>query len=180
MVIGNSTDGKAFREHVFYFICDLLSGKLTHGVLPKINNIKIDIIPVDVVAKAIAFSIDNNNFSGEIFNLSSGKKNIPSIFELQKEIYKTSNKIGINIKHPISINSRTFFLLLKTAIFFLSKKNKKRIKLLPYLLEYLNFDQEFDNKRFLYNFKIDPDSLHWTNYTGKNISNYFLKNKNKE
>ena len=60
----------------------------------------------------------------------------------------------------------------------MSERNKKRIKLLPHLLEYLNFDQEFDNTGFIESFRVERKTLNWKEYIKVNISNYILKSKN--
>ena len=53
MVVGDAHDGKIIQFQVFYYLCEFLSGRRTAGIIPDAGDIRLDIIPVDYVARAI-------------------------------------------------------------------------------------------------------------------------------
>ncbi|MBS0551136.1 MAG: SDR family oxidoreductase, partial [Proteobacteria bacterium] len=53
MVIGDSRDGRIIHFQIFYYICEILSGRRTFGLYPDFGEIRLDVIPVDWVADAL-------------------------------------------------------------------------------------------------------------------------------
>ncbi len=146
MIVGDSETGEIIRFQVFYYLCDFLSGMFTFGVLPKIDGFKLDIIPVDFVAKAISKSLGDERTIGRIFHLSSGESHSVDLMTLATMVAKIYNKLGYSRQNRlIFINLGLFVILLKSISFFSSRDLKKRLATLPYFFDYLSEKQVFDN-----------------------------------
>lgn len=72
MVVGDSQTGKIIHFQVFYYLCEFLSGRQTGGVLPRLNGVQLDTIPVDYVADVLCWSVGREDTAGEILHLCSG------------------------------------------------------------------------------------------------------------
>lgn len=72
MVVGHSQTGRIIHFQVFYYLCDLLSGRKTCGIVVDTGEARLDIIPVDYAARAIHLASQHPETVGRIFHLCSG------------------------------------------------------------------------------------------------------------
>ncbi len=147
MVVGDSRTGKIIHFQIFYYLGEFLSGKLTHGFLPIIKDVKLDTIPVDYVARALHWSSGNDACNGKIFHLCSGPDqamDIPELTDLLRaNLISRDNKLPRLHRIPITL-FRRFISLVGLAA---SQKTKKALKNLHLFLDYLDDQQLFDNTK---------------------------------
>lgn len=149
MVIGDSRDGRIIHFQIFYFICEFLSGRKTHGLYPDFGNVRLDLIPVDYVASAIAASSRDSGCSGSIFHLCSGPQASPTLAELRQTIRDTFRTYGHEVPRAITIPRGLFSLLPRITSVLLPAGNRKALTTLPIYMDYLADQQGFANARYL-------------------------------
>ena len=88
MVVGDSIAGRIIHFKVFYHICEFLSGRRTFGITPLTGSTKLDIVPVDYVAKVIAWSSRTQSTIGKVLHECSSGKNAIPISELRQMVRK--------------------------------------------------------------------------------------------
>lgn len=147
MVVGDSRTGEIIHFQIFYHICEFLSGRRTLGVVPRIENIKLDIIPADYVAKVIAWSKSDDKATGCILHECSGSENSLTIHDLTKRIQPIFRKNGIALPKKITVPVWLFRGMLPLIGIFVSKKMKRSLKVLPVFFDYLQENQEFGNEK---------------------------------
>lgn len=143
MVVGNSVTGKIVHFQVFYHLCEFLSGQHTRGLIPRAQGVFLDTIPVDYVARAIAYSSQHaNETSGKIFHLCSGTASvaIPDLVKCIQDSFSRDDKVAVR-----SIPSGLFRRSLPIMSWFASERGKKALRNLPIFLDYLDFPQQFSN-----------------------------------
>lgn len=159
MVVGHSETGKIIHFQIFYYICNFLSGRLTFGLLPHLGNAKLDIIPVDYVAKCIKTSSQRPDFSGLIFHLCSGVDQSLKLTELSRAVKKLANEHGFKTPHVIEVPLWTFNILVGFSNFFSTDKVRRAIKSFPFFLEYLKDNNQFENRLSIGKLSIQPPSI---------------------
>lgn len=149
MVVGNSRTGEIIHFQIFYHICEFLSGRRTLGLVPQIENMKLDIIPADYVAKVIACSKSDDKATGCILHECSGYENSLSISELREKIQAIFREKGVALPKNITLPVWLFRGMLPLIGIFVSKKIKRSLKVLPVFFDYLQENQEFGNEKTL-------------------------------
>lgn len=145
MVIGDSRTGKIIHFQIFYHICEFLSGIRTWGVFPPLKNATIDLIPVDFVANAIAWSSVNTSTIGKIFHLCAGPDGQMQLLALQDIILREFKNNRIPVRRPLYFPIVFFRLLAPLLKLVVSGKYRKAISTLPIFLDYLTSRSTFLN-----------------------------------
>lgn len=159
MVIGDSRDGRIIHFQIFYFICEFLSGRRTHGLYPDFGDVRLDVIPVDYVASAIAASSRASECSGKIFHLCSGPDASPTLTELRQTVRDTFGAHGRKVPRAITVPRRLFASLPRIASALSPAGSRKALTTLPIYMDYLADQQGFANARY----------LEWLTPTGKTL-----------
>ena len=147
MVVGHSETGKIIHFQVFYHLCEFLSGRHTRGLIPKTEGVSLDTIPVDYVAKAIAYSAQNpDQTQGKIFHLCSGPDAAIPIKALIEQVNQRFSG-GAPVSQPRAISPNLFRKALPIMAWFAGEREKKALHNLPIFLDYLAFPQEFSNQK---------------------------------
>jgi nucleoside-diphosphate-sugar epimerase len=145
MIVGDSITGKIIHFQVFYHLCEFLSGRRTFGILPEVGDARLDIIPVDFVAKAIIWSSNERRTIGKILHLCSGPEHSIPIKSLQTHVFTVFQTLGCRLPATKTI-PRWFFRACLPPIGLLVQPSIRRaMKALPYFLEYLAEEQSFAN-----------------------------------
>ncbi|OHX38405.1 hypothetical protein BJL95_08875 [Methylomonas sp. LWB] len=160
MVVGHSETGKIIHFQIFYYICDFLSGRLTFGLLPHLGNAKLDIIPVDYVAKCIKTSSQRLDFVGKIFHLCSGPDQALKLVDIIKILQCISKEHVSDIPKVISIPLWAFNILTKATKHFIPKSTRRKTKSFPFFLAYLEARTSFDNQLSVQTLPIQPPLTH--------------------
>lgn len=144
MVVGNAATGKIVHFQIFYHLCEFLSGQHTYGLIPKVQGVFLDTIPVDYVARAIIHSSRHPNQTiGRIFHLCSGPPAsipIPDLVNCVGERFNRGAKVKIRAIPP-----SLFRQSLPVMSWFSSERTQKALRNLPLFLDYLDFPQQFSN-----------------------------------
>jgi len=98
MIVGHSVTGKIISFQVFYFLARFLSGRLTHGILPRVTGMTLDVIPADYVARAVHWSSGTDASTGRILHLCSGPERAVPLMEMAQEIAGFYDRLGG--RHP--------------------------------------------------------------------------------
>ena len=136
MVVGDSATGKIVHFQVFYHLCNFLSGRYTHGVLPVLRGACLDVIPVDYVAKAIVFSNKQPQTVGKILHLCSGPDQAIKLETLREMVSKHFPKFQQASK-IVSVPPWFFRWVLFIMRLFTSQKGKRALMSLSLLLGYM-------------------------------------------
>jgi nucleoside-diphosphate-sugar epimerase len=147
MVVGRSDTGKIIHFQVFYHICEFLSGRRTFGVVPKLENAFLDIIPVDYVAKVICWSSEHQETVGMVLHQCSGPEHGIPIEQLKFAIRDIFRSSGTKLPPPFTVPLPLFRSGLPLIGVFLPAPAKRAIKALPFLFDYLEEVQKFSNEK---------------------------------
>jgi thioester reductase-like protein len=146
MVVGDSKTGKIIHFQVFYHLCEFLSGRRTLGILPRMRAARLDIIPVDYVAKAIIWSSSERSAIGRIMHLCSGPEHSISIKELRNRVRSSFKTYGYRLPPSTVIPLWIFETCLPLIALTVSRQMKNAMNALPFFLDYLAEEQSFANK----------------------------------
>jgi thioester reductase-like protein len=147
MVVGRSEDGRIIQFQVFYYLCEFLSGQRTAGIIPDAHDIRLDIVPVDYVARAIQASSIDNVAAGRIFHLCAGPSEAPQINQLAcrvRDFFATHGR-RLPLLRPIPPVLMRALLPLVSRL--ATGDVRRSLKSLPYFLAYLGAPQTFANVR---------------------------------
>lgn len=147
MIVGDSTTGRIMRFQVFYFLMDFLLGRRTRGLVPKTEDAILDIIPVDYVAKAIYLASHDLSTVGQVWHLCSGPEHSWKLEKLVDSARQLLAARGERIPKTRRLSPKVFRLLLQIAGPFTPARSRRFLRGLPYLLDYLDERQVFDNTR---------------------------------
>lgn len=143
MVVGDSQSGKVISFQVFYHICEFVSGKRTFGLLPRLSGAQLDIIPVDYVARVIAWASDNPSTCGQFIHECAGDNQGLPIVELERRLenhaYFSYRKIHISLQ----LFNATITALCRV----LPGKSARVLRTLPHFLNYLDDSQDFHDQK---------------------------------
>jgi thioester reductase-like protein len=147
MVVGAAATGRVIRFQVFYHLVEFLSGRRTHGIYPTLGEARIDLVPVDFVAHAVAWSSGTVDTVGHILHLCSGPQAALPLRELRDLVRAKLIALDEPVPHAITV-PRT---LLRAAIpfvrAFVPSDAKRALGTLPIFLDYLGGEQSFGNDR---------------------------------
>jgi thioester reductase-like protein len=139
MVVGDSRTGRVIRRQVFYHLCEFLSGRRSLGFVPQTKGFRLDIVPVDFVARAIDWS--SRHLSGGVLHLCSGPSKSLDLDDLQRIVRARS---------LVRVPRRVFRALLPALGRFLPLRG------LDLFLEYLEERQAFDNRETVRVLGVEP------------------------
>ena len=147
MVVGDSRDGRIIQFQVFYYLCEFLSGRRTGGIVPDTGQIRLDIVPVDYVARAIQASSRRREAAGRVFHLCAGPEQAPEIGALAQRIHDFFVENGRRLRRLRPVPTNVIRHVLPVVRRFVPGRMKRSIDTLPYFLAYLDTPQTFANVR---------------------------------
>jgi thioester reductase-like protein len=147
MVVGDSCNGKIIHFQIFYYLCEFLSGRQTHGLMPNLRNIRLDTIPVDYVADAIRWSSNRTENIGRIFHLCSGPDLSMELNWLVKALREILVAHGEKLPHLYRVPLWMFQGALPLLKRHAPDKTRKALNNLSLFLDYANDRQQFANER---------------------------------
>jgi thioester reductase-like protein len=147
MVVGDSRSGATIHFQVFYHLCDFLSGRRTLGLFPDLGDSGLDLIPVDFVAQAIAWSSRQAHTAGNILHLCAGPDGAIRIADLRIKVRAAYHDAGLRLPPVTTLSPRLFRSMLKGVRPFLNGRSRRAINTLPIFLDYLADRQSFSNGR---------------------------------
>jgi len=148
MVVGDSRTGKIIHFQIFYYLCEFLSGRRTRGILPQLGDAQLDIIPVNVVAEAIAWSSRRVDTAGRIMHLCSGPEKSLKLLSLRELVRSAFARSGLDVPAAVfDVPPRFLGVLLSISARLSGVKTRRAILALPVFLDYLATRQVFQNVR---------------------------------
>jgi len=147
MIVGESESGGVLRFQVFHFFVEWSLGNRCGGILPNFGNFALDIIPVDYVAKAIVLSNRCPEAKGQIFHLCSGPSQVLKISDLQYRARRLAMARGYPTSSTRTIYSKKFWRFISVAGALIPGKIGRAAAALPFLLNYLEDPQPFENAK---------------------------------
>jgi thioester reductase-like protein len=143
MVVGRSDTGAIIQFQVFYHLCEFLSGARTGGVIPDAGETRLDIIPVDYVARAIQLSSLHPEASGRIFHLCSGPGLVPTIKALAAQVQAIFAAHGRRTPRLRQLRPGVLNALVSVASPLAPARLRRSLRTMPYFLAYLDEPQTF-------------------------------------
>lgn len=148
MVVGEAGSGRVLRFQVFYHLAEFLSGRPTFGLFPPFAQARLDLVPVDYVARAIAWSLRATETSaGRVLHLAAGPVGSLALGALAQLVQARFTEAGLPPPQRKTVPAPLFRALLAIAARFAGTRRRRRIATLPVFLDYLAADQHFDNTR---------------------------------
>lgn len=146
MVVGDSHSGRVIQFQVFYYLCEFLSGRRTAGIVPDAGRVRLDIIPVDYVARAIQSASQRDETSGRIFHLCSGPIEAPLINELSDRVRQIFFEQRRHVPPCRRVPAGLLRMLLPVASRIAPHSARRALQSLPFFLAYLDgSEQTFGN-----------------------------------
>ena len=145
MVVGNSRTGKTIAFQVFYYLCEFICGGHSHGILPRFNGMRLDIIPSDYVAALLEASSLTGDSHGPILHSCSGRTGSIELASLVEKVRKCFVQSGRRLPPVRFLPVPLFKMALAVMKPLLPPKRKRALGALPYFLSYLEEKQYFDN-----------------------------------
>lgn len=158
MVVGDSRTGRVPEFQVFYYLIDFLLGRHTLGLVPRAGGFKLDLIPLDYVARAVAISCWEPQAAGRIFHLCSGPDKAVSLEDLAAHLAALERSRGLRLPRRRRLPRSCFRAALALARPLAPSRLRKLLASMPYFLTYLEDEQVFDNVRSREFF--EPRGLH--------------------
>lgn len=149
MVIGDARDGRIIHFQIFYFICEFLSGGKTLGLFPDFGDVRLDVIPVNWVAEAIAASSLDGQTAGRIFHVCTGAQRSPRLEELKDLVRNEFRAHGRSLPPGLSLPRSWFAGLARFATRLAPERHRKALATLPIYLDYLADQQGFGNPGYV-------------------------------
>ncbi len=147
MVVGDSHSGRIIHFQVFYHLCEFLSGRRTFGLAPEFGRARLDIIPADYVARAIAWSSHTRASSGRILHSCSGPALALALNPLRERVREDFARAGRRLPPVIRLPTSVFSALLSGVSVLMPAEAKRAVRTLPVFLDYLATEQTFANHR---------------------------------
>lgn len=146
MVVGERGSGRVVHFQVFYHLCEFLSGARTFGVMPDLGHTRLDTVPVDWVAQAIAWSSGEPRTTGRIFHLCSGPDQAIALPALQMRVRALWAARGRRLPRLHRVDRRWLERLVPLLGRVVGEKSRRALRALPPVLAYLAEDQGFSNQ----------------------------------
>lgn len=145
MVLGNSQDGKTINFQVFYHLAEFLSGRATGGWVPRLPGFRLDTVPNDYVAKALALSLRHPEWKGKIFHLSASREGSWPLESYVAALPGLMREGGMKVPATKRMPWKLFAALVPLAAWFAPANQRKAFRNLPRFLSYLGEPSYFDN-----------------------------------
>lgn len=145
MVVGNSRTGRIRQFQIFYQLVELLSGRMTFGLLPPLRERRLDVVPVDYVATAVAWSSSTISTAGRVLHLCSGPDQSLPVEELRRVVRERFGVAGIALPKAIRVPIGALKAATRTLAPVLPAGTRRTLRTLPIFLDYLAESQSFAN-----------------------------------
>ena len=147
MVVGDAQTGKIIHFQIFYYLCEFLSGRQTHGLMPNLRDTMLDTIPVDYVANAMCWSSNQQEYSGRIFHLCSGPDQAMELNWLMIALREILSVHGDKLPRLHRVPLWMFQSALPLLKRITAKDHRKALNNLSLFLGYASDRQHFANER---------------------------------
>jgi len=147
MVVGESTMGRVIHFQIFYHLCEFLSGRRSFGLFPDLGEARLDIVPVDYVARALVWSAHQPAMAGRILHLCSGPQASLRLMALREEVRRIFRAHGIPVPPSLVLPLSWVKAAVPLIRAMSPEKTRRALKTLPVFFDYLGEEQGFANER---------------------------------
>lgn len=146
MVVGDSRTGRTRSFQVFYHLMEFLSGRATGGWVPRLPHFRLDVVPNDFVARAVAASLHRRDWAGEVFHLSAGREGSLSLESYVEDVPRLFTSGGLETPGPRRFPWPLFKAMVPVWAALGPPHRRKAFRHLPRFLSYLKEETYFDNQ----------------------------------
>jgi thioester reductase-like protein len=146
MVVGDSRTGKIPHFQVFYHLSEFLSGARTRGFVPDTGRVKLDVIPVDYVARALHAASERPDAVGRVLHLCSGPDHAMPLSAVTERVRRVFHRHGQALPSLRRLRQSWVRVLLPLATWLSRGGTRRAFQSLPFFLAYLDEEQVFDNR----------------------------------
>ncbi|MCJ8498980.1 SDR family oxidoreductase [Desulfatitalea alkaliphila] len=152
MVVGDSRSGHAGTFQVFYHLCEFLSGARTMGWIPKVGDMRLDIIPCDYVAAVLETALCTAPPTPPILHACAGPAGAVPLTHLIRRVRSRFAAHGRRLPPLRQVPLPLYQGLLRLARPMVTRRHRRRLDALPFFFAYLKERQWFANSRTLAHF----------------------------
>jgi nucleoside-diphosphate-sugar epimerase len=145
MVVGDSRDGRVIHFQVCYHLARFIAGTRTRGVVPAFGDVRLDLVPSDYVARAIATSMTRADATGRILHLCAGPGGAMPLDEVGERVRAFLAAHGEAIGPPRHVPRSMVRLFARVGGAVVPGSAGRALASLPHFLDYLAEDQRFAN-----------------------------------
>jgi len=145
MIVGDSGTGRILQFQVFYHLCEFLSGVRTFGIFPSLEGASLDLVPVDYVARVIAWSSSLPSLAGVLLHESSGPSGAVALNDLRQFLAPLWKAQGKKVLRTAVVPDTVFRAVPRLLKGVLSQQAGRALTTLPIFLDYLRSGQQFEN-----------------------------------
>jgi thioester reductase-like protein len=145
MVIGDSRNGWTPHFQVFYHLAEFLLGQRTRGLFPSFGDVRLDVVPSDAVAAAIAWSSAASSTSGRVLNLCAGPHDAIALNRLRGLVAAAARARGLDVPPARSVPRWAFRAAVRGLGAVVDERTRRALSTLPVFLDYLESGQVFEN-----------------------------------
>lgn len=138
MVVGDSRTGEIIQFQVFYYLTEFLAGLRTMGLVPDGRDVRLDVVPVDYVARAIQVSSLDDDATGRVFHLCSGPTHAPLVNELSDQVRDFFRRNGRTLPRLRRLHPALLKHTVTAAGSVTTGRMRRSLLSLPYFLAYLD------------------------------------------
>lgn len=146
MVVGDSRSGRAIAPQIFTSLCGFLTGRQVHGFFPPLHRARLDVVPVDWLARLLLTSSRTPAWAGEVLHACSADQAVP-LERLRELVQRIARARGHRVLYRATLPLEAFRKASEWAGRWGGTRGKKSAALLEILLAYLEDDQRFENHR---------------------------------
>lgn len=155
MIIGSKLEGPIGKKQVFRHLIVMLAGYKTYGILPKGIKRSLDLIELERVANFVVASLEQQQWTGKVFNVASGAENAIPIPTLIQWIREMANDLFLGdffrLDVPFTWIQEVSKLAAESRLLSALPRQVDplvRIRSMREILKYLDTDQVFSNALF--------------------------------
>lgn len=149
MVVGDSHTGRTWTFQVFYHLLEFLTGRVSAGWVPRLPRFRLDIVPNDFVAQAVAASLCRPDWAGRVLHLSSGRDGSMLLDRYVELVPPLLTAGGVATPPPRRFPWPLFRFAVPLVAAVAPPHRRKAFRHLPRFLSYLKEETYFDNQNTL-------------------------------
>lgn len=145
MVVGDARTGKTIAFQVFYYLCEFLSGGRSHGFLPAVDGMCLDIVSADYVARVLEWSSRQEARPVPILHLCSGPLGALPLSRMIADVRRIFTARGRQLPMAKELPLPLCKMALRLIRPLIAPGDRRALDAMPFLFAYLKEAQTFGN-----------------------------------
>lgn len=146
MVVGDARTGKTIAFQVFYYLCEFLSGGRSHGFLPAVDGMCLDIVPADYVARVLEWSSRREAPPVPILHLCAGPLDALPLSRMIADVRRIFTACGRQLPMVKELPLPLCKMALRLIRPLIPPRDRRALDAMPFLFAYLKKAQTFGNR----------------------------------